>query len=223
MAERSGKITIGMSEKEYNAQYPGYIHSKNSPQQPADALETVRQSIIADNKAPAMDYTFHGATNDNNNLFARIVRGELDQWRVWESSTHVAFLTPFANTPGFTVLVPRRHLSSDILALSDSGLYGLEDAIYQVSQLLKSSLWLERIGVIFEGFEIDYAHAKLIPMHPNEEPSNTSTPSVDAYSLTYRGFVSSKPGPRVPARTLLSLSQKLGGLFHRLRQPDPRR
>jgi hypothetical protein len=69
-----------------------------------------------------------------------------------------------------------------------------------VSQQLKSSLGLKRVGVIFEGFEIDYAHAKLIPIYPNEEPSNTATPSVDAYSLTYPGFVTSKPGPRCPDR-----------------------
>jgi hypothetical protein len=48
------------------------------------------------------DYLFEGDQSDNN-LFARIVRGELPQWRVWEDDQHVAFLTPYANTPGFTV------------------------------------------------------------------------------------------------------------------------
>lgn len=55
----------------------------------------------------------------DKNPFARIVRGELRQWRVWEDDQHIAFLTPFANTPVFTFLVPRAHLSSDIIALGE--------------------------------------------------------------------------------------------------------
>uniref|UniRef100_A0A3B5B0Y1 HIT domain-containing protein n=1 Tax=Stegastes partitus TaxID=144197 RepID=A0A3B5B0Y1_9TELE len=39
------------------------------------------------------------------------------QWRLWEDDGHVAFLTPFPNSPGFTVLVPRRPLTSDIFRL----------------------------------------------------------------------------------------------------------
>ncbi|KAI8964139.1 hypothetical protein F5Y11DRAFT_317436 [Daldinia sp. FL1419] len=47
---------------------------------------------------------------------------KVEQWRVWEDYRHVAFLAPFSNTPGFTALVPRRHLSSDIFRV-DSGSY----------------------------------------------------------------------------------------------------
>ena len=50
---------------------------------------------------PPFDNTFFGDKSDAN-LFARIVRGELPQKRIREGKQHVAFLTPFADTPGMT-------------------------------------------------------------------------------------------------------------------------
>lgn len=46
--------------------------------------------------SPSLDFVtqiFHGDQNDQN-LFARIVRGELEQWRIWEDENRAAFLTP---------------------------------------------------------------------------------------------------------------------------------
>ncbi|QKX57424.1 uncharacterized protein TRUGW13939_04536 [Talaromyces rugulosus] len=194
------------AEEEFSEKFPGYIHSKNGPKQSAEALEAVRAKVSTKNP-PAIDYSFHGEADDSN-LFAKIVRGELEQWRLWESSTHVAFLTPFANTPGFTVVVPRSHLSSDILELSDPDLYDLTDAIFEVSELLKTSLGVKRVGIIFEGFEIDYAHAKLIPI-TEDGASSLDTNSVAEYYETYPGFVTSKAGPQVSSQALASLDQKL--------------
>lgn len=39
-----------------------------------------------------LNYCFDGP-DDDKNLFARIIRGELPQYRVWEDDEHVAFLT----------------------------------------------------------------------------------------------------------------------------------
>lgn len=183
---------------EFNESFPGYIHSKNGPKQSAKALDTLRHTITA-KRLPAMSYKFIGEIDDDN-LFARIVRGEVEQWRIWESATHVAFLTPFPNTAGYTVLVPRKHLDSNILSLSDTDFYDLASAIHEVSSLLKASLGVNRVGVIFEGMEIDYAHAKLIPIieHGPVKARNTA----ERFSETYLGYVSSKPGPSVPTRAL---------------------
>ena len=61
--------------------------------------EVCRQIQEASKIFPPFNHIFFGDKSDAN-LFARIVRGELPQRRVWESGQHVAFLTPFANTPG---------------------------------------------------------------------------------------------------------------------------
>ena len=41
-------------------------------------------------------------------LFDKIVAGEMSARVVWEDEDHLAFLTPFPNTPGFTVLIPKK-------------------------------------------------------------------------------------------------------------------
>jgi L-asparaginase / beta-aspartyl-peptidase len=197
--------SVKFQEEEFNESFPGYIHSRNGPKKSSEVLEALRQTIIAQ-QPPAMSYNFNGS-NDDENLFARIVRGEVEQWRIWESATHVAFLTPFPNTIGYTVLVPRRNLDSNILGLGDADFYDLASAIHEVSSLLKASLGVKRVGIIFEGMEIDYAHVKLIPIIENG-PLKTSN-NAEKYSESYLGYVSSKPGPRVPA---LSLQQLHGAI-----------
>lgn len=164
-----------------------------------------------------MSYNFNGG-NDDANLFARIVRGEVDQWRIWESATHVAFLTPFPNTTGYTVLVPRRHLDSNILRLDDTDFYDLANAIHEVSSLLKSALRVKRVGIIFEGMEIDYTHAKLVPIIENGPIKTTNT--ADTFSESYLGYISSKPGPSVPTRSLQSMQEAISKARKTVRPPS---
>ena len=99
------------------------------------------------------NYYFEGNHSDKN-LFARIVRGEISQWRVWEDDRHVAFLSPSANTPGFTVLVPRVHLSSDIFSLDAEAYSEIVAAAHTVARILKQAFGADRCGMIFEVFEI---------------------------------------------------------------------
>ena len=178
---------ITHAEEEFHRHYPGYISSKNGPKQSNRDLDHVRQRATTVEQ-PAMDTTFFGSSDDGS-LFAKIVRGESEQWRIWENPSHVAFLTPWGNTPGYTVLVPRTHLSSDIFDLPDSDYHDLAEAIFECSAVLKQALGVDRVGLIFEGMEINYAHAKLIPIPREHIQSGIET---EDYSDTYRGFVSSK-------------------------------
>uniref|UniRef100_A0A3B3RL43 HIT domain-containing protein n=1 Tax=Paramormyrops kingsleyae TaxID=1676925 RepID=A0A3B3RL43_9TELE len=85
------------------------------------------------------DVTFLGDPS-HCGLFSRIVRGEEQQWRVWEDEAHVAFLTPFPSAPGFTVLVPRRPLTSDIFRLEEDDYRALVLAARKVALLLEEGL-----------------------------------------------------------------------------------
>jgi len=87
-----------------------------------------------------LNHYFKG-DHGGSNLSARLVRGELPQSRVWEDGEHVAFLTPFANTPGSTVLVHREHRTSDIFSFEDTAYAKTVDASYT----LAGCLW-KRLG-----------------------------------------------------------------------------
>ncbi|XP_072020392.1 uncharacterized protein [Amphiura filiformis] len=198
---------VTSAEEEYNEEYPGYVSSKNGPRLSNEKLDRIKKTIVSSSSKEAVSNVFHGA-DSNNNLFAKIVRNEEDHWRVWEDDDHVAFLTPFPNTPGFTVLVPRRHISSDIFALESEDYKKLITAAREVANLLKTSLEAQHCAVIFEGCEIDYAHVKLIPVFGSDIRSQMATSKAE-YSKTYTGFVSSVDGHKADDSELQRLHSLL--------------
>lgn len=181
--------------KEYHKTFPGYVSSYDGPMMASEQLDEICSKIRSvSGLSEPLNYRFDGPADDNN-LFARILRGELSQWRVWEDDEHVAFLTPFANTDGFTVLVPRAHLSSDILSLSEQSYTKLMAAAHKVAGILITVFGTERCGMIFEGLEINYAHVKLIPIRP---PADPPLDAVAPFHETYQGYLSSLQGPIYP-------------------------
>ena len=182
------------SMPEFHEFFPGYLSSKNGPRMADDRLDDICARIQAVSTiSRPFNHRFDGDPGDSN-LFARIVRGELQQWRIWEDDHHVAFLTPFANTPGFTVLVPRKHLSSNIFSIDKEPFSRLMLAAHRVAACLRETFGTRRCGMMFEGYEIDYAHVKLAPIHDGAtagDPVMTVAP----FHETYQGYVTSLSGP----------------------------
>ena len=189
-------------EEEFSETYPGYISSKNGPKWDNAKLDEIKTKIKSHGPQTPENYAFHGESSDNN-LFARLVRNEVEQWRIWEDDDHVAFLTPFPSTPGFTVLVPRKHLSSDVFALDTDEYRKIITAAREVANLLKQSLRAQHCGMIFEGYEIDYTHVKLIPIFCSDLKSAKVKASCKMdFNEEYRGYVSSLDGPKASAAML---------------------
>jgi diadenosine tetraphosphate (Ap4A) HIT family hydrolase len=176
---------------EYYDSYPGFLSSRSGPKSSNDILDKAQKEITR-GKPPGMDLTCLADSKTTENLFAKIIRGELEQWRVWESDSHIAFLTPFGNTYGKTVLVPRKHTDSDILSLPDANFCDLASSVWDAIQMIVASdLRADRVGLIFEGMEVDWAHAKLIPICADDGREAPEQPFVEVYG----GSVSSQPGP----------------------------
>lgn len=202
-------------EEEFQPHDPGYCTSRSGPRWDGSRLEEIQRRIRAklpEPKAPP-SHAFHGDDPAHPGLFSRIVRGEEPQWRVWEDNRHVAFLTPFPNTPGLTVVVPRRPLTSDILRLEEPDYQALALAAREVAKLLTESLGAWAVALIFEGFEIDYAHAKLIPLSLPDRGNDSSTHCTSSpppeFSEIYPGFVTSADGPPASQESLLKMQAKL--------------
>ncbi|XP_052414556.1 uncharacterized protein LOC127959419 [Carassius gibelio] len=199
------------AEEDFQTYDPGYVSSKSGPRWTDEDLDAIRDKIRAQlpNPNAAPNYTFLGDPSDPG-LFPRIVRGEEKQWRVWEDKEHVAFLTPFPNTPGLTVLVPRKPLSSDIFRLEEDDYRRLALASRKVSGLLEAGLGAWGVGLIFEGFEIDYAHAKLIPLvsPPDEAEMSLSCPAPEFFDH-YPGYVTSVSGPPASRESLQQICARV--------------
>ncbi|KTG03617.1 hypothetical protein cypCar_00047452 [Cyprinus carpio] len=196
-------------EMEFNPYDPGYCSSKSGPRCEDIHLDQVQAKIRSQLPTPIAPscFDFHGDPSDGG-LFPRIIRGEEQQWRVWEDKEHVAFLTPFPNTPGFTVLVPREPPTSDIFRLNKSNYTALIVATRKVAHLLQKGMNAHGVALIFEGFEIDYAHAKLIPLVP--QPNAIKPPAVASqFCPTYAGYVTSADGPPASKEDLTEIHTKI--------------
>ncbi|MEI6183813.1 MAG: HIT family protein, partial [Polynucleobacter sp.] len=84
----------------------------------------------------------------SDKIFDKIVRGEMQSYKIWEDDDHLAFLTPFPNTPGFTVLIPKTNIGDYVFALSDEQYGNLLNATKMVAKILEKALAVPRVALI---------------------------------------------------------------------------
>ena len=150
---------------------------------------------------------------DNNNcIFCKIVKGEIPCHKIWEDEKHLAFLSIFPNTDGFSVVIPKKHYPSYVFDLPDEVLKDLVIASKKVAKLIDSKLEdVGRTGMIFEGFGVDHIHAKLFPMHgtANMEEWKEIKSNVDKFFEKYEGYISSHDYKREDEEKLKKIAEKI--------------
>ncbi len=144
-------------------------------------------------------------------IFCKIVNGESPCHKIWEDKKHLAFLSIFPNTEGFSVVIPKKHYSSYAFNLPDKILSELVIASKNVAKLIdKSFTDVGRTGMIFEGFGVDHVHAKLFPMHGTKiKEWKPLKSNIDKYFEKYEGHISSHDYKRVDDVTLAKLAEKI--------------
>lgn len=146
-------------------------------------------------------------------VFCKIVSGELPSHTVWEDSAHLAFLSIFPNTEGFTVVIPKEHHGSYAFEQSDNVLTALVLATKQVALLLDNFYDdVERCGMFFEGYGVDHLHSKLFPMHGtagSRDWEHKETEKVTTYFEQYPGYLSSNNSNRADDTKLAELAKKI--------------
>jgi len=144
-------------------------------------------------------------------IFCKIVKGEAPAHEIWEDEKHLAFLSTFPNTEGFSVVITKDHYPSYAFDLPENVLIGLTLAAKKVATLLDSKLEdVGRTGMILEGFGIDHAHAKLFPMHSTKMVEWKPIKSkVDKYFEKYEGYISSHDYKRADDAQLADLAKKI--------------
>lgn len=155
---------------------------------------------------------------DSNCIFCQIVKGTMPSHTVWEDEKHIAFLTIFPNTDGFTVVATKKHYPSDAFQNDDAVLTDLVLATKKVARKINAAFDdVGRTGMFFEGFGVDHLHSKLFPMHGTgsmEEwerlESNTFTPELQKkYFKRYEGYMSSHGGARADDDTLAKIAKRI--------------
>lgn len=144
-------------------------------------------------------------------LFCQFVQETVPHFRVWEDDAHIAFLTIFPNTPGFTVIATKQHYPSYAFAVPEEVAVGLFRAARSVAQLLDRAFpQAGRCGLMMEGTGIDHLHLKLSPLHGYASGAVDLCEYYEFFER-YPGYISSHDGPRMSDEALAALAQHIRG------------
>jgi len=146
-------------------------------------------------------------------IFCQIGQGEIPCHEVWSDEKHIAFLSIFPNTEGFSVVVPREHHGSYAFSQNDSVLSELMLATKKTATILDSYFEdVSRCGMFFEGYGVDHLHSKLFPMHGGGDFENGKAVEIakpDIFFEQYPGYLSSHDGKRADDAQLAELAKEI--------------
>jgi len=158
---------------------------------------------------------YESEDEEGNCIFCKIVSGDIKTPGIfWEDDEFMAFLTTWPNTDGFSVVVPKKHYASDVLAMPDDVLSRFVLAAKNVSNILvKGFDDVGRVGLIMEGTGINHAHIKLSPMHGTEHMKRGEWKKYhsdnDKFFESYEGYLCSNDGPKADDEKIGELAEKL--------------
>lgn len=154
-------------------------------------------------------------TEQGNCIFCEIVKGTIQTPGIfWEDEEFMAFLSAWPSVEGFTVVVPKQHYGSDVLAMPDDMLQRFILAAKKVSNMLLAHFEdVGRVGLVMEGTGVDHAHIKLIPMHQTAHMKQGIWKQYlsgrSDYFEKYEGYLISTDGPKGDPEVLKALAEKL--------------
>lgn len=142
-------------------------------------------------------------------IFNKILSGEEKAWKVWEDDNFLAFLTPFPNTPGFTVVIPKTNPGDYVFSLSENQYLEFMKAVKTVANILEKAFDTPRVALVFEGTGVAHVHAKLIPLHGKlAGETNVWSPQRE-FNEEYRGWLTTAEGPRMSDERLDEIRAKI--------------
>jgi len=142
-------------------------------------------------------------------IFDNIISGEWKSWKVWEDDDYLAFLTPFPNTPGFTVVIPKVNPGDYVFSIDDEVYIGLMKAAKKVAKKLEAGLGVSRVAVVFEGTGVAHVHAKLIPMHGVLAAQTEVWSKHQEFYPEYVGYLTTVEGPKMSDADLDEIQAKI--------------
>ena len=145
-------------------------------------------------------------------IFCKIVAGEIPCHKIYEDDKHLAFLSIFPNTEGFSVVITKEHFDSDINKIPEEDLRDLFWATKLTQDRIAEKLEdVGRCGLIFEGMGVNHVHFKIFPMHGtgNMEKWEPKHSDINTYFDEYRGYISSHDSERADDEELAKLAKKI--------------
>lgn len=142
-------------------------------------------------------------------IFDQIVQGKIKSWKVWEDDKYLAFLTPFPNTPGLTIVIPKNNEGDYIFSLEDSDYQDLLKASRKVAKILEKAFKTPRVALVFEGTGVPYVHAKLYPLHGKLASETNVWSKHKEFYPEYIGYMTTVEGPKMSDEELDKIQNQI--------------
>jgi diadenosine tetraphosphate (Ap4A) HIT family hydrolase len=143
-------------------------------------------------------------------IFDQILKNKIKSWPIWEDANYLAFLTPFPNTPGATVVIPKKNPGGYLFKLTDKEVTGLILAASKVAKILEDALKVKRVAMVVEGTGVnDHVHVKLYPLHGKLAAGHDVWGSHTEFYPEYIGYLSTAGGPKMSDAELKRIQSKI--------------
>jgi histidine triad (HIT) family protein len=101
-------------------------------------------------------------TYDNNNIFAKILRGEIPSVKVYEDAKTLAFMDVMPEADGHVLVVPKEG-AENILDLSAEGLAAMMTTVQKVAKAIDKAL--EPDGILLKQYNRSAAGQSVFHVH----------------------------------------------------------
>ena len=142
-------------------------------------------------------------------IFDDIVEGKAKSWKIWEDEKFLAFLTPFPNTPGLTVVIPKQNPGDYVFDIDDGVYIEFMQAVRTVAKLLEKAFGTPRIAMVFEGTGVAHVHAKLYPLHGDLAGRTDVWTENAEFHEEYLGWLTTVEGPKMDEIKLDEIQAKI--------------
>jgi len=122
-------------------------------------------------------------TYDENNIFAKIIRGEIPSYKVFETEHTLAILDAFPCTPGHALLLPKKLGYNDISEMPENEAADLFAQLPKLANTMKKAVNADAVNILSNlggasGQIVFHPHIHVIPRKEGDglvqHPKNTT-------------------------------------------------
>ncbi len=142
-------------------------------------------------------------------LFDKIISGEIPSFKVYEDQDFLAFLTPFPNTKGLTLVIPKINPGSYIFDLDDQLYSRLLLIAKKIARAIEKALDVSRVAMVVEGTGVAHVHVKLYPLYGLSKDQTDIWSTHQEYYPSYPGYLTTVEGPKMSDQELEQIKSQI--------------
>ena len=106
---------------------------------------------------------------DDENIFAKILRGDLPSFRVYEDTDTIAFMDIMPQSPGHVLVIPRNP-STNLLSISSADAQAVMRTTHKIAPSIRTAMQAEGFMIVqLNGSEagqtVPHFHMHIVPRH----------------------------------------------------------